>query len=833
MSSKATKKKKKGIELSRTCGLSDLYCNAAQTLMGQLCDLYITKNETNVSFCDTLRKVVAIRFDREKKLQTVGERAFEYYQNEKKREKYSKMDPEKRRQRLELLIQNSLKFQTEEINKRTMEEEEVDNAINQHSGILKQIAKGLASDVKMQELYEKVQQESGMSTWKSIANYLYYYVQSTVGWCVENKLKCLALVVLIAAILFTMFFPTLVFSTISSVLTNILGSFFYRLGGLTYKITKITNAAAKEESHRLEQRSDLRRTWDTFISPWVTIGKVVKSKVTRTPLTRMNAVSFIDETLSLLPFVDGVVAPILGQSASIKSLIQTAYNLETAYILLQFSANFAKCYAAPPNTKVVPCTGSAIQFAGIALKTYIRSKWGDKDLEDSAVIALAVEGTLVSEMFWAAVDYAAYKNIFPSFIGNRPHEQLKFVSYVRLGVRIIDLFNTTRSLGPIWMGDKSVDMKVSTMIIEQVFMQKATALSGHAGGLMWQNSDDIFWGSSTNYFANPDALKEELNKDKKFIDEAMKKVRSGKDILTRTKAICDTQLTQLDATTMDLMNAKEMLFTDFAKQIKMGPCSVQNQIVSYIYWTDVEQDILVPVDKVEVCWKTLKDDERNRHTEYGNNQWQAFWVVEYFDKYTAWLHEILKYIGIIPREHPIHEYDKSTMVDSKSDGNEENKSNVDMYYDSLKQHYDERKTWLDSFKGLNSANARKRKDAYENLKAEFENEVYQNTLIVDRTIMKQAKQATTKATKYIEDTNKILKERRLIYKQFEETVVDGIADRVENDILEATVKAMEDQKNEKTTGEKSKNEKENDDLPSAFPGGIMPLDVFATYTLKF
>ena len=98
--------------------------------------------------------------------------------------------------------------------------------------------------------------------------------------------------------------------------------------------------------------------------------------------------------------------------------------------------------------------------------------------------------------------------------------------------------------------------------------------------------------------------------------------------------------------------------------------------------------------------------------------------------------------------------------------------------------------------------------------------------------MKQAKQATTKATKYIEDRNKLLKERRLIYKQFEETVVADIADRVENDILEATVKAMEDQVKEKSKNEKSKYE-ENDDLPSAFPGGIMPPDVFATYALKF
>lgn len=791
------------MELSRDCGY-DIQCNLAKGLMGNLCDMFITKDDNNTDFCNTLRKVIAIRYDREKKLQSVGQLAAERYNEVKQKEKYKKMEPSKLKTRLQLLMDRSMEYYTKKFSTITPEEKVIQKAIDQHSGLLKDIAKGLSSDKKMRELYEEVRQRSKTSSWQYYANYIYEWVRSQFGWCTQNKLKCLALLTFIAAIIITMWFPTVVFSSVSTVLTNILGSFFYRLAGLTYKIAKITNSQKIQKAHRVANRGFLGATWDGLQGLGSGVVFAVKypyKRITGSPLTKQNAVSFFDEALSLLPFIDGVVAPVLGNSASLKYVIKTALTWEKAYITANFAYNLGKCQNYKQSGASIdalkPCSTTIITFAGMVLRRYIQAKWGDQDADDSTILALTVEGQLLNEMFWAAVDFAAYKNMFPSFIGTQPHEQLKFVSYVRLGVRIADLFNTTRSLGPIWGAGKAVDMKISTTIVEKIFFQKALALGNHASGLWWKNDGDAFWTSETNYWGNKDALKKELDKDKEMLDKSKKDMKDKKDILTGAKAVCKAQLTILDGTTMDLMKGREDVFVQFAKQINLGKCNIKDQVKAL--YSNVDEEIVINHDETgSVCWKTLFDDKATRYKHYKSPKTQAYWVIQYFDKYTDWLAETIKYIGIIPKSHPIHR-EKSTAdakagADAKSKKKKKKKlkSDVEKYYAELKERYDTFKGWLTTVKGLNSTIADKRHKAYESLKSQFVLEIQENGRIASG----ELENASAAAKEYIQKRKETLKERCLTYQKFEETALDNIAKIVEGDILEATAKAMEDTKAE-------------------------------------
>merc|ERR1712096_281359 len=106
----------------------------------------------------------------------------------------------------------------------------------------------------MKDLVHEVKQsqKKGESPWlksKSyeVAEYIYYWVQSKIGWCSKNPVKCLAVLFLIAAITLFLFFPGWVLASVSAVLSQLVNSFFARIFGTIYRITQVSRSRSRED----------------------------------------------------------------------------------------------------------------------------------------------------------------------------------------------------------------------------------------------------------------------------------------------------------------------------------------------------------------------------------------------------------------------------------------------------------------------------------------------------------------------------------------------------------------------------------------------------------
>lgn len=603
------------VSLQSDCRFN-LECHLTKTFASVLCKAF-----QGGEICTIMNKVIGQKYDRQQKKDSIQKDVFAWYDVNRNRDKYKK---EGALRALFLQdLRNKIYNLQEQYDKPTKEEIRLEQAVRDNTGELATLLSTVVNneDVKSiasQILDMKRRKDNGV---KSMIQELFYKVISTAKTlfygCLENIGTCLAIIATavgaVSALVCYFLPPCGWVSTLLARNTFLYKSVVTFIQGLLGKqhafAVKQINWVREPVNKNilLEQEDELRNAPSWYQKGYNYVKKAIGDGGPNIRYSAGNVVNdngvyknanYVGTELvkkestvyQLKSFFDLVlmatvgIQPILGDWQAISTVIDYAY--AASLTITAGTAVYEGKSCLSGNSKDCVALGGRIMT--YAVSKYFQSYLNPYNFSKSDILALHMEGKIITETFWLTMQQAAKYELFPSFIGKSRYKQLQFISSLRTAVALSNLVFSSMSLVPVMVDDWGKGYKqilgVEVMLMDSKIM-------------------DVVWGYYGNRINfNLEEEKDLYEQSTEDIQNAMRDAKTKKDLVIQCKNMFEKQQQLLDHASFDIMKQRLKAFDMVAKKFQIGYCNT----FSFSY-----QECLQYNDGREtVNMKDIEDDDR-------------------------------------------------------------------------------------------------------------------------------------------------------------------------------------------------------------------------------
>jgi hypothetical protein len=544
-----------------SCGY-DYECFLTKLMTKSLCKAQGNDSE----ICDIITAVIGERYNRKAQLAGIPNEMMEWYEEHNSELKY-----QKKPKMLMTDLQNNIRRKRREYSKPTKNERKIQKHVRENKLVLNDMILQLAENedirdlaYKIKDMHGKTQPDGIMTTIKNMGLKISAIVRSTWGLCLDSPGTCIAIVATIIAIIggtICYFSPGCneYFTGMGDWLYEIQGTFMQAMFGWEFKITYTTYRVVKNEELEL---SKVPTYWQNFVNfskkyfsgPRVgeQPGNMVKKRgEIVNALTLKKATSLID----IVMLASMGLEPILVDSTSLKSLIDMAYYASAAVSAVKFARDATDCTRGDGSK----CLSVFIRAIGFCASAYIKRHFEDVDFDKSTILALQIEGKIISETFWFLVEQAAGHNLFPSIIGNNKYEQLKNVARMRSCVSLMNLICSARHVLPVMAEDYAKGMEKMGALSGLILDVKMTDFTQAARGRLW--------------LYDVEEEKNKLEEAEDIIREALDAVDNEDKLINTSLKLLKAQQKALDIAHIELLKQRVQAFNTICKRFTIGYCT--------------------------------------------------------------------------------------------------------------------------------------------------------------------------------------------------------------------------------------------------------------------
>ena len=571
------------VSLQSDCRFN-LECHLTKTFASLLCTAF-----QGGKICTIMNKVIGQKYDRQRKKDSIQKDVFAWYDINRNKDKYKK----KRALFLQDL-KNKIYNLQEQYDKLTKEEIQLEQAVKNNTGELATLLSTVVKNEDVKSMAKKIldmrrRNDNGV---KSMIQELFYKVVSTAKTlfygCLENIGTCLAIIATavgaVSALVCYFLPPCGWVSTLIARNTFLYKSVVTFIQGLLGKqhafAVKQINWVREpvDKNILLEQENELRNApgWyqkgynyvvSVFGSGGANIeqsaGNVVYedgvyknanhvgTELVKKESTVYQLKSFFD--LVLMATVG--IQPILGDWQAISTVIDYAY--AASLTLTAGSAVYEGKSCLSGNSKDCVALGGRIMT--YAVSKYFQSYLNPYNFSKSDILALHMEGKIITETFWLTMQQAAKYELFPSFIGKSRYKQLQLISRLRTAVALANLVFSSMSLVPVMVDDWGKGYK---------------EILGAEVMLMDSKIMDVVWGYYGNRINfNLEEEKDLFEQSTEDIQNAMRDAKTKKDLVIQCKNMFGKQQQLLDQASFDIMKQRVKAFENVATKFQIAYCN--------------------------------------------------------------------------------------------------------------------------------------------------------------------------------------------------------------------------------------------------------------------
>lgn len=558
---KKKNRKKQENKIEDRCG-SNFECHLTKLIAKSMCLSEAYEDEV----CDLITAVIGQRYDRKRKLAGIPNECMKWYEENSGKEKYRKK---------EWLLKNDLENQIiekrQEYSEKTEEEIELQKHLEEHKITLNEMVLKLAGneDIRafahqIREKYYNGQTGGIKDIISNMGLQITAYINTAYGLCLEGVGTCIAITASIIAILggtLCYFSPgcSQYFTGLGDWFYEIQGTFMQAMFGWEFKITYTTYRVIKNEELELSKAPTYWQKFVKFSKHYFSgprVGEQPGNMVEKrgeivNALTLKKATSLID----IVMLASLGLEPILADTASLKNLIDGAYWLQAGVSAAKLGWDGIDC----KNGDRSKCVTVFIRVMGYCLSAYIKRHFEDKDFDKSTILALQIEGKVISETFWFLMEQAAGHNLFPSIIGDNKYEQLKNVARMRTCVSLINLMCTVQNVLPVMAEDYGSGQDKMGALSGLIIDTKMTDFLGAYRGRMWL------------YDVEKEKRKLEATED--AIRKAVEAVDNKDELIKSSLEMLKHQQKVLDIAHIELLKQRIDSFNTICKRFTIGYCT--------------------------------------------------------------------------------------------------------------------------------------------------------------------------------------------------------------------------------------------------------------------
>ena len=558
---KKKNRKKQENKIVDSCGY-DYECFLTKLMTQSLCKAQGNDSEV----CDTITAVIGERYYRKAQLAGIPNEMMKWYEEQRSERKY-----QKKPKMLMTDLQNQIIKKRQEYSKKTNDEIEIKKHVRENKLVLNDMILQLAENkdirafaYKIKDMHGKTQPDGIMTTIKNMGLKISAIVRSTWGLCLNSPGTCIAIVATIIAIIggtICYFSPGCneYFTGMGDWLYELQGTFMQAMFGWEFKITYTTYRVIKNEELELSKAPTY---WQNFVNfskhyfsgPRVGVqpgNMVQKREKIVNAMTLKKATSLID----IVMLASMGLEPILVDSTSLKSLIDMAYYASATVSAVKFARDATDCTKGDGSK----CLSVFIRAIGFCASAYIKRHFEDVDFDKSTILALQIEGKIISETFWFLVEQTAGHNLFPSIIGNNKYEQLKNVARMRSCVSLMNLICSARHVLPVMAEDYSAGMEKMGALSGLILDVKLTDFTQAARGRLW--------------LYDVEEEKNKLEDAEDIIREALDAVDNEDKLINTSLKLLKAQQKALDIAHIELLKQRVQAFNTICKRFTIGYCT--------------------------------------------------------------------------------------------------------------------------------------------------------------------------------------------------------------------------------------------------------------------